>query len=190
MFSGLCGALPVNSGEVNLTRFSETFGVFSSLSLHFVLQQRQWGIQAKEAFWGKLLKKTKGGLFNWKLLGLTDTWGNHRKIQVSSFFGKLFIKYSNIWRLFIGRMLHFFRVCHCFVSKDCWRPCFQFDPNFIHRKLNFSTCNKFDGIAKNPVFGKTFKTKEEERKNVKNRMKCVISPFLWESWWRKCFFLC
>ena len=41
MFSGLCGALPVNSGEVNLTRFSETFGVFSSLSLHFVLQQRQ-----------------------------------------------------------------------------------------------------------------------------------------------------
>ena len=59
MFSGLCGALPVNSGEVNLTRFSETFGVFSSLSLHFVLQQRQWGIQAKEAFWGKLLKKPK-----------------------------------------------------------------------------------------------------------------------------------
>ena len=86
MFSGLCGALPVNSGEVNLTRFSETFGVFSSLSLHFVLQQRQWGIQAKEAFWGKLLKKTKGGLFNWKLLGLTDTWGNHWRIQVSSLF--------------------------------------------------------------------------------------------------------
>ena len=160
MFSGLCGALPVNSGEVNLTRFSETFGVFSSLSLHFVLQQRQWGIQAKEAFWGKLLKKTKGGLFNWKLLGLTDTWGNHRRIQVSS----LFVNFLSSIPIFEDFLL--VECCHCFVSKDCWGPCFQFDPNFIHRKLNFSTCNKFDGIAKNPVFGKTFKTKEEERKKM------------------------
>ena len=165
MFSGLCGALPVNSGEVNLTRFSETFGVFSSLSLHFVLQQRQWGIQAKEAFWGKLLK-------NQRRTFQLKTSGSHRYLRESPKnsgkqpFRKLFNKYSNIWRLFIGRMLHFFRVCHCFVSKDCWRPCFQFDPNFIHRKLNFSTCNKFDGIAKNPVFGKTFKTKEEERKKM------------------------
>ena len=167
MFSGLCGALPVNSGEVNLTRFSETFGVFSSLSLHFVLQQRQWGIQAKEAFRGKLLKKTKEGLFNWELLGLTDTWGNHRRIQVSSLFVNFSWNISILKDFFWVKCCTFFRVCHCFVSKDCWRPCFQFDPNFIHRKLNFSTCNKFDGIAKNPVFGKTFKTKEEERKKCK-----------------------
>ena len=45
----------VNTGKVNLTRFSETFGVFSSLSLHFVSEQSQWGIWDTQAdlfgFW-------------------------------------------------------------------------------------------------------------------------------------------
>ena len=40
---------PVNTGKVNLTRFSKTFGVFSSLSLHFVFEQRQWGLWAIKA---------------------------------------------------------------------------------------------------------------------------------------------
>ena len=44
---------PVNTGKVNLTRFSKTFGVFSSLSLHFVFEQRQWGLWAiKENLFG------------------------------------------------------------------------------------------------------------------------------------------
>ena len=61
----------------------------------------------------------------------------------------------------------FFPVCLLFVPKDCRRPCFLFDPNFIHRKLKFPTCNKFDGIGKNPVFGKTSKAKGRKGNIVK-----------------------
>ena len=62
----------------------------------------------------------------------------------------------------------FFPVCLLFVPKDCRRPCFLFDPNFIHRKLKFPTCNKFDGIGKNPVFGKTSKAKGRKGNIEKN----------------------
>ena len=77
-------------------------------------------------------------------------------------------------RLLILLPAHFFPVCLLFVPKDCQRPCFLFDPNFIHRKLKLPTCNKFDGIGKNPVFGKTSKGKGRKGNIVKIKRKSKI----------------
>ena len=67
---------------------------------------------------------------------------------------------------------HFFVACTFPLSaflclKRLPETCFLFDPNFIHRKLKFPTCNKFDGIGKNPVFGKTSKAKGRKGNIVK-----------------------